>query len=355
MIKVLIGGSPCTYWSVSKKEGREVHAEGEGWELFKNFLIAKEKFQPDFFLYENNKSTAPEIKEQIKKCLGVWDGTFLMRDSGARYQEINYSLVSAQNRERLYVHNCGDLPLPKDRNVQIDDVLNCGVTNGKHQATGVAVLVGGIKGGKARCVTAGYSFKGVLEILKSCASKDEHKQRFDGVAENQYEVVEENEGKPTKAISKITGKIHDVYPVKDKKILIGEDWYDTELDDGFWLIRKLSVEECCRLQTIPDDYCRVLSPRQAYKCIGNGWTAEIIIHILNGALKNVPKEEEIVVLSMYDGIGTGRYCLDKMGFTNVKYYAYEIDEYAKSVALSNYPDIIQKGNAFDVRNQDIKL
>lgn len=42
MIKLLIGGSPCTYWSVAQKKGRETEAEGLGWELFKNYLIAKE-------------------------------------------------------------------------------------------------------------------------------------------------------------------------------------------------------------------------------------------------------------------------------------------------------------------------
>ena len=67
------------------------------------------------------------------------------------------------------------------------------------------------------------------------------------------------------------------------------------------------------------------------------------------------KDEEIIVLSMYDGIGTGRYCLDKMGFTNVKYYAYEIDKYAMTIAKDNYPDIIECGDAFQVRNEDWKL
>lgn len=69
----------------------------------------------------------------------------------------------------------------------------------------------------------------------------------------------------------------------------------------------------------------------------------------------MPRDEEIVVLSMYDGIGTGRYCLDKMGFTNVTYYAYEIDKPAMAVALSNYPDIIQLGDAFDLRRDDWEL
>lgn len=71
MVKLLIGGSPCTFWSIAQKNGREVTAEGLGWELFKNYLIAKEKFKPDFFLYENNKSAAQPIKDQIARELGV--------------------------------------------------------------------------------------------------------------------------------------------------------------------------------------------------------------------------------------------------------------------------------------------
>lgn len=41
MIKLLIGGSPCTYWSICQKNNRETTCEGQGWELFKNYLIAK--------------------------------------------------------------------------------------------------------------------------------------------------------------------------------------------------------------------------------------------------------------------------------------------------------------------------
>ena len=50
-IKLLIGGSPCTYWSIAQSpDQREVVAEGIGWDMFKNYLIAKEKFKPDVFL-----------------------------------------------------------------------------------------------------------------------------------------------------------------------------------------------------------------------------------------------------------------------------------------------------------------
>jgi DNA (cytosine-5)-methyltransferase 3A len=143
-----------------------------------------------------------------------------------------------------------------------------------------------------------------------------------------------------------------LYEVKDGLITIKDKQYPIRLEDGHYIIRKLTPTECERLQTLPDGYTEGVSNTQRYKGLGNGWTAEVIIHILNGALKNVPRDEEIVVLSMYDGIATGRYCLDKMGFTNVRYYAYEIDKYAKQVALKNYPDIIHCGDAFDVRHPD---
>lgn len=150
-------------------------------------------------------------------------------------------------------------------------------------------------------------------------------------------------------------KYKNIYEVEDNKILIKDKWYPVKLRDGKYVIRKLTPVECERLQTLPDGYTAAVSDTQRYKGLGNGWTAEVIIHILQGALQNVPRDEKIVVLSMYDGIGTGRYCLEKMGFTNVEYHAYEIDKYAIKVAMSNYPDIIQHGDAFQVREDDWNL
>ena len=468
MIKLLIGGSPCTYWSIAQKNNRETEPSGLGWELFKNYLVAKEKFKPDFFLYENNKSAAQAIKDQIKKELGVWDGTLFSEDSGARYIEINSALVSAQNRQRFYVHNCGDVEQPEDRGILLKDILESGqnlsqgdkafalttrcvgaipedtiqkhrhtmiaepinicqdgkshtikaqyvkngianfITNGGHAATGVAEPIrvgalprpngelstsqafrvydtnaksvtinagGGGAGGKTGLYAipveqpesylsekmVGYAFKpGTknfnqrVKILedKSCPLTTEQNKRAgttNYIPQNidtiDCEIVTDGTLKNAKPI----------YEVKGGQITIKGKQYPIKLADGYYIIRKLTVKECCRLQTMPDDYCREVSKAQAYKGLGNGWTAEVIIHILNGALKDIPKDEEIVVLSMYDGIGTGRYCLDKMGFTNVKYYAYEIDKYAKQIAMSNYPDIIQMGDAFQLRNNDWRL
>lgn len=142
------------------------------------------------------------------------------------------------------------------------------------------------------------------------------------------------------------------YEVKDHIITVAGDQYYINLDDGLYRVRKLHPVEAERLQTLPDGYTGVVSATQRLRGLGNGWTAEVILHILRGALGNVSRDEHIQVLSMYDGIGTGRYCLDKMGFTNVEYHAYEIDKYSIKVAMSNYPDIIQHGDAFQVRGDD---
>lgn len=64
-MKILIGGSPCTHWSIAQTKNRETEASGIGWELFLNYRIARDKYQPDFFLYENNKSMSPAIRAQI--------------------------------------------------------------------------------------------------------------------------------------------------------------------------------------------------------------------------------------------------------------------------------------------------
>lgn len=89
-MRLLLGGSPCTHWSIAQTKNRETEPSGLGWELFKNYLIARDKYKPDYFLYENNKSMSAAIREQITKELGVEP---IM---------INSALVSAQNRQRLY-------------------------------------------------------------------------------------------------------------------------------------------------------------------------------------------------------------------------------------------------------------
>ena len=470
MIKLLIGGSPCTHWSIAQTKDRETTASGLGWELFKNYLYAKERFKPDFFLYENNKSAAQAIKDQISEELGV------------ELMYINSALVSAQNRQRFYAFNW-HVQQPADRGILLKDIL---------EGNGTRIPPYGASD-KSRPVIAGYEKQGASanQVIKNAFPSEHCKQLHDYVAvpvdettytlaadsiappkshaphdcirigtiENsaknkahdskQYRVYSPN-GKSTtlcgqggglgaktglyavpikladignggqgnrlysvegKAVTQTAGsggigsntglyaipvntttdgkaqclratcykdgmqnmicnsvdrrtcvaipseyvQNAPIYEVRNSLIFIKENAYPIELDDGYYAIRKLTVTECSRLQTLPDDYCKAVSKSQAYKGLGNGWTAEVIIHILSGALANVDRNEKIVVLSMYDGIGTGRYCLDKMGFKNVEYYAFEIDEYAMKVANDNYPDIMQYGDAFQMRDNTFNI
>ena len=322
-IKILLGGSPCTKWSIAQKNGREVLPEGIGWELFENYRIAKEKFQPDIFLYENNKSAAQPIKDAIYSALGGGKG------SSVRLTQINSALVSAQHRKRFYITNFGDIEQPEDRGILLKDILENGTDLTSND--------------KSFALTATYDGAIAQNTL------ERHQRSM--VAEP----IESEGGVPIKAVSRADGKVYTVYEVRGGQITIKDKQYHIKLKDGCYIIRKLTPTECERLQTMPDGYTAAVSNSQRYKALGNGWTAEVIIHILNHALKDVPRDEELVVLSMYDGIATGRYCLDKMGFTNVKYYAYEIDPYAQKIALSNYPDIVQCGDAFRVREDQWKI
>ena len=81
-------------------------------------------------------------------------------------------------------------------------------------------------------------------------------------------------------------KQDEVYEVRDGIITIRGKEYPIKLPDGSYIIRKLSVDECKRLQTIPDDFdMKVINNTQAYKCIGDGWTVNVIVHLIQSALR----------------------------------------------------------------------
>lgn len=92
-------------------------------------------------------------------------------------------------------------------------------------------------------------------------------------------------GIPTKAISGTDGKKYIVYEVKDGKITIKDKIYPIKLKDGYYIIRKLTVTECMRLQTVPEWYEFPVSDSQAYRMLGNGWTIEVIAHLIKATLQ----------------------------------------------------------------------
>lgn len=374
-MKLLIGGSPCTHWSTAKKQGRETEPEGQGWELFQNYKIALVKFRPDYFLYENNKSMAEPIRERITAELGVEPIL------------INSARVSAQNRQRLYWTNIPGVEQPEDRGIVLRDVLESGVpmqeksytlkaqyfkngianfvTNGGFGASAVAepMRIGTIESGTqtnhdskpfrvyspdGKAVTlqgeaGGYGAKTGLYAVPANPSEF---ARGGGAV---YPITFDAEGQMT---AEIGGRRRVIYEVRDGRITIKGEQYPIKLADGFYIIRKLTVLECKRLQTVPDSYIFPVSDTQAYRQLGNGWTVAVIAHILSYCPGITGKPLE--VLSMYDGMSCGRLALDKLGAWVAAYWATEIDKYAIKTTQANFPDTVQLGDAFQVREDGWK-
>lgn len=414
-MKLLIGGSPCTHWSIAQTKNRETEAEGIGWELFLNYRIARDKYQPDYFLYENNKSMSPAIRAQITKELGVEPVL------------INSALVSAQNRQRLYwagkrnsdgTYSQVTVEQPEDRGILLRDILETGTAwrekaytlkanyskasgasyfDGRHfPASGAAepVRIGTIEndaknpdhdsqqyrvyspdaksvtlcgnGGGLGAKTGLYAVPAAVEYnpLHSCdvvvTDQNIRCTYKDGSGTAQgYTVTFDDVKSPSviaghahkmKVIERVTDKKQmPVYEVRGGRITIKGKTYPIKLADGFYIIRKLTVAECKRLQTVPATYAFPVSDTQAYKMLGNGWTVDVIAHLLShfdGLMTG-----SVEVLSMYDGMSCGHIALDKLGVKISRYYATEIDKYAVQTTQCNYPDTVQLGDAFQVRDE----
>lgn len=477
-MKLLIGGSPCTHWSIAQTKNRETEASGIGWELFLNYRIARDKYKPDYFLYENNKSMSPAIRTQITAELGVEPVL------------INSALVSAQNRQRLYwvgkrepdgTYSQVRVEQPGDRGILLRDILETGIawqekadnlttrccgaipsdTLKRHRHTMVAEPVRmrdiletstskkgyavdpthaevlnmnpsghGMNGavihcdGKSRTLTTnkGEGPKIITPIrigtIENDAKKPDHdSQQYrvyspdgksvtlcgnggglgaktglyatpvdtdaDGILHlgslygqhSRWGVFAKDGKCPTITASMGMGGGHvpmvptrtdeeghcqknpttakQIYEVRDGKISIGNTWYPIKLRDGFYIIRKLTVRECMRLQTVPEEYVFPVSDSQAYKMLGNGWTVDVIAHIMSHFTGLT--EEPMEVLSMYDGMSCGHIALDKLGAEITAYYATEIDKYAIQTTQHNYPDTVQLGDAFQVRDNNWRL
>lgn len=547
-MKLLIGGSPCTHWSIAQTKNRETTASGIGWELFQNYRIARDKFKPDFFLYENNKSMSPAIRAQITAELGVEPVC------------INSALVSAQNRQRLYwvgkrepdgTYSQVPVEQPEDRGILLRDILETGfplrekgyALMARHSATAedaiarrqrnvaaepvaikpltekeMAYMVRETKDGrnhfdfdyfhdatkdKSACVTAnthkGVPYNVLTEpvrigtIENDAKNQDYDSQQYrvyspdgksvtlcgnggglgaktglyavpvaeqdvccvaqrgryigengsvaqhfearddgktntlttvqkdnmiavpvrvgtmpnkdgelgtsqsrciystdgksvslqarpngggaDGAATGLYAVpagmawrgrengsaFEMRDDQKSNAVAATghqsrlvieaaDGKQIPVYEVRGGRITIKGKTYPIKLADGFYIIRKLTVTECKRLQTVPDTYAFPVSDTQAYKMLGNGWTVDVIAHIMSHF--EGLTAEPVEVFSMYDGMSCGRLALNKLGVNVTTYYATEIDKYAIQTTQHNFPETIQLGDAFQVREED---
>lgn len=226
---LLIGGSPCTYWSVAQKaDTRETTSSGFGFELFMQYVIALKQSGCRYFLYENNKSMSEEIKAEITKQLGVAP---IM---------INSALVSAQNRERLYWTNIPCVTLPKDRHISLCDVLEA---EDFKPYNGAAMM-----------------------RLKPNLTEKHDRMYMVGSTNAQRSIgcrVYDLMGKAKTLCSQAGG---------------GGAKTGLYLVDG--VVKSLSVTGAEKMQTLPVGFTKGVRPETGISLCGNGWTVDVIAHIL---------------------------------------------------------------------------
>lgn len=234
---MVIGGSPCTFWSLARsthaKHKREVFPEGLGWELFEHFERAIKETGAKWFLYENNSSISRPIKEAISRKLGV-EGV-----------EINSELFSAQRRKRTYWTNIPIGMLPESCDICLKDIFE----------TDESVLDEYI----------------VPKTPSRIRMWNDGKGRVDGAI----------------CCDNITHKL------KSGTVTSKQDRnYNAGLIEYKDFCRYLTIKEQERLQTLPDDYTDGVPKSQRTKCLGNGWTVDVIAHILKGIAQKEVDENE---------------------------------------------------------------
>ena len=303
-IDLLIGGSPCQGFSFA---GKHLNFDDPRSKLFFEFVRLLKECKPKYFLLEN-VVMAKSSQQVISQYLGV------------EPIEINSSLVSAQHRKRLYWTNI-PFEMPDDKKIYLKDILENGLASDKMT-----------KDGKAYCLTARYQgavwWNSIARKQRTMVKIDKPISKYGlqqvGVADlNGHDLLKRvysSEGKAPTLNAHGGGNTEPKVAITEtsnngieniKKGSSGQSWffeqqtYSTEsektrslkagggsgnipkvLSDEKNQWRKLTPLECERLQTVDDNYTQGVSNTQRYKMIGNGWTIDVVAHIL----KNITKE-----------------------------------------------------------------
>lgn len=275
-IDLVIGGSPCQGFSFA---GKQLNFDDPRSALFFDFVDILRAVKPKYFMLENVKMKK-EYQEIISDLLGV-EPVF-----------INSSLVSAQDRKRLYWTNIAKIEQPEDRKIYLKDIIEDGAVDRN----------------KSYCIDANY-FKG--GNLKQYFEKKRRQLVFDGLVKvgeadikgmDCIKRVYDPMGKcPTlttmggghrepkiitesrvSIVQRPRGKNNGGEKIEKSPAITSSKWEHNNhlaLDGIKW--RKLTPLECERLQTLPDNYTECVSNTQRYKAIGNCWTVDIISHIFS--------------------------------------------------------------------------
>jgi len=286
-VDLILAGSPCQGFSFA---GKQLAFDDPRSALFFEFIRLLKEIKPKYFLLENvkvKKEYLQIISEQVSAC-------YPEIPFGIEPIFINSSLVSAQSRQRYYWTNIPNITQPEERGIVLRDILDDGFDTEKE---------------KSYCIDANY-YKGAS--VEQYKKKSRRQLVFKTTPEHIGTAVDVNGHDILKRVYSPDGKSPTINTMgggnREPKVVAGayrgrynEDGSTSQKlelrkdnktnsittvqkdnvltkDQVYW--RKLTPLECERLQTVPDNYTEGVSNTQRYKMLGNGWTVEVICHIL---------------------------------------------------------------------------
>ncbi len=255
-IDLIIGGSPCQDLSIAKRKRKGL--KGSRSALFWEYVRLLKEVKPKYFILENVASMPKQDKEIITSTL--W---------GIKPVMIDAALVSAQQRKRLFWVGKKDgdmyrqvyIPQPEDRKIRLKDVLLDNAWTDRD---------------KSLVITATYS--------RACPQ--------DYFLHSNRQLVFT---KPVRVgtIGK-GGQGERIYSIDGKSVTLSANGGGWGAKTGLYLIkehvRKLHPIECERLQGLPDNYTEGISNTQRYKCLGNAFNVDVVVHILKHLLFETSKQ-----------------------------------------------------------------
>lgn len=250
-IDLLIGGSPCQGFSFA---GKQLAFDDPRSKLFFEYVRLLKGLKPKYFLLENVR-----MKKEYQNIISEYLGVEPIR--------INSALLSAQNRDRFYWTNIPGVTQPDDKGIMLKDITEDkelyfgaaqrgrNIVDGKRKDYTGAPTVQRIETNflqKSNCLTSVQKDTLVLQInaSKECA----------GTQPSIQNRIYHTDFKSPSLLAQMSGSVY-------------------KISDSFF-VRKLTPVECERLQTVPDNYTNHVSSTQRYKMLGNGWTVDVIAHIL---------------------------------------------------------------------------
>jgi DNA (cytosine-5)-methyltransferase 3A len=278
-IDLLIGGSPCQGFSFA---GKQLNFDDPRSKLFFEFVR----------VYKECKDKNPNVKFLLENVVMKKEfQNIISKKLGVEPILINSSLVSAQNRRRLYWTNITGVEQPEDSNIFVGDILESEVADkylisggwkkwlDKNSPIRLKKKLMAVNPKKAITMTARQYANWSGNFITCVAQRGRY--LIDGKRQD-HKI--KTAGKTTQRLeARKDGKTNCLTTVQ-------KDNYVTNWEN----IRKLTPVECERLQTVPDNYTAAVSETQRYKMLGNGWTIKIIAHILsfgNFKTRNINENE----------------------------------------------------------------